>query len=195
MILPSGCTESMVLASIEKAVNMLAPSFVFGYLTVDDLKQQGTLYALQALSKGKYDPTRPLDNFVYSHIKNRLINYRRDNYRRNDPPCRDCHAAAMGGGEATFCDRYAAWRERNLRKVNVMRPLDLDYISDEGEPNTRVAATAEDNAKEAELLSRIDEMLDVSLRADYLRLRAGQALPKTRREAVEAAVREILSDE
>ncbi len=42
------------------------------------------------------------------------------------------------------------------------------------------------------MLTRIDTHLDVELRATYLQMRAGKAVPKAKRQVVEAAVREIL---
>ncbi len=45
------------------------------------------------------------------------------------------------------------------------------------------------------MLQLIDEYLPVELRAAYLQLRAGKAVPKAQRRAVEAAIKEILGQE
>src|SRR3954453_8942961 len=97
MKLPDNITEADFLAAIEKVVGILASSFAFGYFEVEDIKQQARLFAIEAMKR--YDPSRPLDNFLYAHIKNRLINFRRDKFRRNDPPCLSCHMSIQGQTE------------------------------------------------------------------------------------------------
>src|SRR5688500_13353992 len=125
--LPSNMSEAQVLEAIEKTVRLVAASFRFGYFDVDDMRQQARLFALQALDK--YDESRPLENFLYTHIKNRLINFKRDKYKRNDPPCQVCHGTipgeSTGHEDGALCARYRAWRKRNLSKQNIMNPLDI----------------------------------------------------------------------
>jgi DNA-directed RNA polymerase specialized sigma24 family protein len=195
MKLPPGKTEEEVLSAIEKAVNILAPSFVFGFYDVADIKQEARMFALQCLDK--YDCRRPLENFIYAHTKNRLINFKRDKFKRNDPPCQVCHIANSTNQrpkheDGEFCAKYLAWKNRNAAKANIMRPLDLDYIADESEANTRLPSEAETTVETAELLQRIDEELDIELRATYLQMRAGESVPKAKRLIVEEAVKEIL---
>ena len=86
--IPKNLSESEVLAVINNVVNRLARKFVFGYHDVEDIKQQGTLYALEALAN--YDNERPLENFLWIHVRNRLFNYKRDNYERPHLPCLQC---------------------------------------------------------------------------------------------------------
>jgi DNA-directed RNA polymerase specialized sigma subunit len=91
MNLPSNLTEAQILKAIESVVSKLARSFKFGYHTLNDMKQQGYLFAIDGMTR--YDPNRKLENFLYSHLKNRYINFIRDNYKRNDPTCKFCHTS------------------------------------------------------------------------------------------------------
>src|SRR5690348_1481836 len=111
MTVPPGMTEAEVLEAIEKAVNALASSFTFGIYDIDDIKQQGRLYALQALATEKYDPSRPLPNFLYAHIRNRLINLKRDKLHRNDPPCKECASGEPCQPDG-HCKKFLEWRKR-----------------------------------------------------------------------------------
>ena len=52
------------------------------------MKQQAAIFALEGLEK--YDNKRPLENFLWTHVRNRLFNYKRDNYQRPDKPCLSC---------------------------------------------------------------------------------------------------------
>jgi DNA-directed RNA polymerase specialized sigma24 family protein len=189
MFIPSGHTEASVLAAVDKAAAILAPSFAFGSHNADDVRQQCFVFAAELLAKDRYDASRPLENYVYAHVRNRLINWRRNLYRRADPPCRVCHDGTPCGGEgAQWCERYRAWLGLNQAKANLASPLALDRVSDEWEPG----GEAEEQVELEELLDLIDERLPVDLRGSYLQMRAGVSVPKARRLEVERAVIAIL---
>ena len=195
MNLPANVSEADFLTAVDKIANLLASSFTFGFYTVEDIKQQARLFAIQAMDR--YDPARPLDNFLYTHIKNRLINFRRDNFRRNDPPCQLCHASLNGDTpheDKQYCEKYQMWLKRNFTKQNIINPLDLSNICDEHEPNTRVESNVVEQLEREELLALIDMKLSVELRQVYLQMQAGESVPKAKREQVERAVLDILRE-
>lgn len=194
MKIPPGHTEGTVLAAIEKSVTILAKSFVFGPYTLEDMRQQARLLGIQALEKAKYDPKRPLENYLYRSIRNGLINFQRDKLRRNEPPCAKCHAGENCGEYGQQCVRYADWFKRNRSKANILLPVDLSNICDEHEPRTRLPSTVCEDAELNEMLLLIDEHLPIDLRGDYLKMRDGVSIPKARRLLVEAAVKDILKD-
>jgi len=194
MKIPPGKTEAEVLAAIEKAVDILAPGFVFGPYTLDDIKQEGRLEAIKLLEKDVYDTSRPLENLLYTHIKNRYINLVRDKLRRSDSPCPQCHSGFSCRPEGP-CEKYVIWRDRNRVKSNIMRPLDLDHVADEHEQRTRVESTVTSEAELAELLAKIDAQLPAGLRSDYLKMRDGVTIPRTRKAQVEEAVKAIIGEE
>jgi DNA-directed RNA polymerase specialized sigma24 family protein len=181
MTIPPGHTEQSVLDAIERSVAILAPSFVFGPYDIDDVRQQARLYALEAIEGGKYDPSRPLENFIYTHCRNRLINLKRDKLHRTDVPCRRCHEGDFCTADGV-CKVYSEWRARNSAKANLMRPVALDRVADEKERRTRTDSTAEGDVQAAELKRLIDEKLPVELRADYLKMLGGVSIPPARRK-------------
>lgn len=191
MKIPPGLTEAEVLSAIEKAVNILAPSFVFGYYDLEDIKQEGRLQAFKVLETEKYDPSRPLANFIYAHIRNRYINLLRDKLRRNDPPCQRCHEGCFCEPDGP-CEQYAAWKERNCTKANLMRPLDLAHVADENERHTRIESTVVNDVEIDEIVQLIDTHLPIELRATYLQMREGVSVPKAKRQLVEDEVRNII---
>ena len=190
-------TEAQVIDSINKVVNILAPKFKFGYYTVDDMKQEGRRFALEALSSDKYDEGRPLENFLYRHVKNRFINFKRDKYRRNDPPCKLCHNCTDKSGhpDGQFCAKYLSWKKRNMSKQNILNPLDITNISDENESRTRQDSTVVQDIEYKEMLATLDEKLPMELRGTYLLMLAGEHVSKSKREEVERAVLAILDGE
>lgn len=189
-------TEEEFLAAVENAVRILAPKFTFGIYDVDDVKQEARMEAWSALAQ--YDPSRgPIDNLIYVHVRNRLMNLVRNKCRRNDPPCLVCHEADGGRTEHAhggYCPVYVAWRTRNDTKASIQHPLRMDAVSDEGEASLRDDSDVERDAEMREILGMIDRELPVELRASYLMMRAGKSVPKARRAQVEEAVRGIVGD-
>lgn len=180
--------EVEYLRAVDDACNLLAKSFAFGYFGEDDMRQQAHLFALEA-SWDKYDPKRPLANFLYSHIKNRFINFKRDKFHRNDPPCQLC-ATGTGHEDGEFCKRFIAWRTRNASKRNLMRPDGFeDYAVFAPFQNENEYSGVD--IKEIDLL--IDLHLPVELRSIYLRLKSGDAVSKPKREALLIAIRGIIN--
>lgn len=192
MKIPAGYTEEQVLEVIEKIVNALAPSFAFGYFDIEDMKQEARYEAIKVMGEGKFDETRRLENFLYTHIRNRLTNLRRNKLKRNDPPCIDCHEGRYCSGTKNYCRAYSEWLKRNSTKANLVRPLDIDNISDEHEKHTRKESHIEEDLEIIELKAIIDEKLPVEYRATYLKMQAGVSVPKAKREQIEKIVKEIL---
>lgn len=194
-MIPPNHTEESVLEAVEKAVRLLARRFVFGYFTIEDIRQQARQFALEALPK--YDPSRPLPNFLYSHVRNRLCNFKRDRFRRNDPPCARCHSGdscpkATASG-AKLCPPQANWAKRNGHKANLLRPQGLDSAPDAAISGRELPPGEE--ACRRETLARLDAAIPAALRPAYVRMLAGEAVPAREREAVGRFIRELLGGE
>jgi len=81
-------SEKHFLETIDKICYKLLHKFKFGYHDIEDMKQQAYIFALQGLEN--YDTSKPLENFLWTHIRNRLFNFKRDKYQRPDRPCNTC---------------------------------------------------------------------------------------------------------
>jgi len=191
--IPEGLSESDVLAAIESVVRVLAPQFTFGPFDKDDIGQEIRVMCLDALPRYKPE-VGPLQNFLFSHSKLRCINFKRDHHRRADAPCRSCHNGQPCGPDGEVCKKYATWRDIQDRKAAIRNPTGFDDTAGEAEWHARDKSDVEGDVQTRELLRLIDARLPIDLRADYLRLRAGKAIGKAKKQAVEAAVREILGE-
>ena len=196
MWLPHGMTETELLSKIEHVTNTLAHDYTFGYYDIDDIKQEAFIFAMQCLKK--YDNNRPLENLLYTHIKNRLINLIRDKYHRNDPPCKKCHGEIDGKTshvDGRFCDKYLAWKNRNDNKSHLVCPHDINNIDDTSEKNTKIPDTVSNNMAKEEIFNLIDLKLPCEMRADYLKMRAGLTIPKARRDNIINTIRGFLTND
>jgi DNA-directed RNA polymerase specialized sigma subunit len=83
MKLPKNMKEEEVVKQIMTIVDRIAPKYAFNGYSVEDIKQESFIICMDALDR--YDPTRPLENFLSVHLSNRLKNFVRDNYfTKND---------------------------------------------------------------------------------------------------------------
>jgi DNA-directed RNA polymerase specialized sigma24 family protein len=167
-------TQNEVLEIINKICDRYAYKFKFGYFEPEDIRQEAFIIALDALDR--YEEGRPLENFLAVHVKNRLNNFKRDKYYRQNK------------------NNDGKQERLNNSKKFLMEPLDISNIRDESEKNMRLSDGFIDEIANQELLEIIDEHLDTSLRADYLRVRHGAYVPKPRREQISSEVRKILEE-
>jgi hypothetical protein len=199
MKIPKGYTEQQVVTIIDRVVNTLAPNFVFGTYDLADIKQHGRLKALEVLEEEKYDATRPLDKFLYTHIRNRYLNLIRDKLSRNDVPCNKCpfKDLSLSSGCREFnnksnCELYFKWNKTNGAKRSLAKPSDL-CRDDDGEVNVSCGSkSVSDDVSERELMRLIDVKLPTDMRGDWLKLKAGVKLSKDRTNEIHAAVKEII---
>lgn len=194
----NGVDEKEFLDAVDKITKKLIYKFKFGYHEAEDMKQQATIFAIQGLKN--YDKSRPLENFLWTHVRNRLFNYKRDNYQRPDKPCVGCpffdKAYSQSDNQCTKyknksdCDPYNTWETKNSSKKNIMKPLAIDYLYDT--PNS---FSANEVIKNKEILSLIDANIPVKLRPAYLNLLAGQKIPKKEHQALIQTIKNILGIE
>jgi hypothetical protein len=189
---PLWMAEQEVTRIVMQVARGIAPSFVFGYHSRADIEQEAVAFALEVLDLDppKYDPSRPLENFLHVHLRNQLSNFRRKHYARLEPPCSCCDPQDP---PASPCKKFRDWKSRNASKQNLMRPIDMSAVSDDGgESRMHTPSAVVEDAVSHELMQRIDSLLPIDLRSDYLRMRDHVMIPKARRQRVREAVLAIL---
>jgi DNA-directed RNA polymerase specialized sigma24 family protein len=154
-------------------------------------RRQAALFAVQGL-KG-FDATRSLPNYLYRHVKNRMLNHVRNHWQRSDTPCAKCHSGCPCA-DGIVCLKYKLWKERQTRKRSTRRFVPLEKFNDEHEPRAKIKASAETDAETNEILRLIDEHLPVDLRAFWLQMRVGVQVSTDFRKQVEDEILRILSD-
>ncbi len=78
MKIPKNLSEDQVIAQIKTVVDRIAPKYTFSGYDSEDIKQEAFIICMDALDR--YDPSRPLENFLSVHLSNRLKNFVRDNH-------------------------------------------------------------------------------------------------------------------
>jgi hypothetical protein len=191
MNIPKGYTEAQVLEILDGIVDYLAPSFTFGYYDIEDIKQEGRIYGIEAL--GRYDKNRgsKLKNFLYTHIQNRFINLKRDKLARPNP-CNKCLYYTDNNqcmyDDKMDCPKYYDWLKRNSRKRNLIEPInnDADIIVK--------YETLLDKCCRKELLEIIDNNISVNKRRDFLKLLEGCSIPPFRKTKLLEEIKQIIAE-
>lgn len=191
-----GVDETEFLNVIDIITKKLAYKFKFGYHDIDDMKQQITVFAIEGLKN--YDHKRPLENFLWTHVRNRLFNYKRDNYQRPNKPCLTCplydpnlQNSINGCSKYTNkndCDLYNKWLNRNTSKKNLMHFTAIDNLKDYGNlfenDNDEIH-----NIGSKELIEKIEDSLNGELREIYLKLKNGSNVNKNDRDKLYAHIK------
>ena len=204
--MPEGMSEAEVLDIIDRVANGLAYKFRFGYYDLEDIKQHAKLEALQGLDK--YDPSKgKLETFLWTHVRNRLSNLKRNKFERYDKPCLHCPLAAYdpeckkSRNECTEyedkdnCSLYYNWLRRNSAKRNLMSPVGIQNVRDEHESNMREEQDIIEKINYETMVDLIDEKIPAVLRPLWIRMKNDIKLTKPEREKVLEAIRFILAEE
>jgi len=193
--MPTNYSEKEVVRIIDKVANGLCREFRFGYYTLDDIRQQARVFALEGLSR--YDEGRPLENFLWVHVRNRLINFKRDEYERCESPCSKCKQRVeqkCQHSDVLSCLIYRKWLSRNTTKKNLMIPIDISYVEDEKEDSMKVYEYANDIPDRNEVEQLIDQNLPNEYRKDYLKIKAGDHINCVRKLKIQNIIEKILED-
>lgn len=196
MYLPDGFTEQEVIDTLERVVNMLAKTFRIGYYDIEDMKQEGYVYGIEVLPR--YNAAlSSLETFLYTHIRNQFMNFRRNKVERKTPPCATCpffhpedhKRKCYGFDEEESCPRWKGWFARNQTKRNLMETAIYD-----DEQHT-VSENVLDNMIHNETIAILERRMPIDLLKDFRRLLDGASLPKTRMDKVYDAARDILAED
>lgn len=172
---------------IRRVCQRLSERYKFGYLDAEDIEQEAFIIAMAALPR--YDSSiASLETFLYIHISNKLKTFKRDNYFRQDFTCKYC------GRLDPECEHCKRREWRLVMKKHLLEPIDIDNINSDFEKNMSTESDLLSNIELQEILSLINQNLDVSLREDYLRWKAGIPISKSRKILVETNILQILED-
>ena len=199
--LPHGVTEEQFLIVLDNISKRLGHKFKFGYHSFEDMKQQAAIFAIEGLEK--YDNKRPLENFLWTHVRNRLFNYKRDNYQRPDKPCLTCpffdlHCKKSTNQCSEFADKnecglFASWDIRNTTKKNIMKPSSMD-AAQEAAINARHTTDIPTTVFNKTIIDLLDQHIPAPYRENYLRLKYGEKIYKADMNKLYAIIQDILKE-
>lgn len=192
---PKGLTEEEVLDIMAKTVAYLAPSFRFGYFDTEDMKQEGTIFCLEALDSFRFEKSCQDDvgdallTFLKTHVRWRFLNMRRKQLTRLEPPLCSCELCKEDSSNRLDCRKYSNWVKRNMAKKSLMEPFDVQEVYNS---DASFTTDIELDMLSADVVEVLNHRVPVSIRGDYRRFIEGVTLPKNRREKVIKEIKEII---
>jgi hypothetical protein len=195
--------EQYFLEVINIITKKLAYKFKFGYHDIEDMKQQISIFALEGLKN--YDHKRPLENFLWTHVRNRLFNYKRDNYQRPDKPCLTCplydpqlkesFSGCKKFNNKNDCDLYISWSNRNVSKKNLMHLTTIDEVKNYGNVFSDLSSDPLfENVSNHEVINLLEEKLTDDYRIIYLKLKSGSKVAKADIKKLQDKIQQIIKD-
>lgn len=187
-------SDEEFLEVLDKITKRLAYKFKFGYHSIEDMKQQAAIFALEGLKN--YDHKRPLENFLWTHVRNRLFNYKRNNYQRPDKPCLTCPLYDPKNKvsqnqcskylDKIECDLYSSWFKRNNAKKNIAKP---SYVEDQ------TLFTMHKNTSDSiDLINFLDKYIRSEFRENYLKLKHSQKINKSELIKLKKHIQELMEE-
>lgn len=187
-------TEADFVNALDNISKKLIYKFKFGYHEAEDMKQQAAIFAMEGLQN--YDNSRPLENFLWTHVRNRLFNFKRDNYCRPDNVCLKCPLYDPDRKFSTNqckkfkdkndCELYAASQQRNNIKKNIVKPCSIEY---DHEASTDILS----DIGNEEMIQIIESKISIKHREAYLKLKGGAKVSKQELLKLREHIQEILN--
>ena len=176
-------------------INNLAHTYRFGSHTVEDMFQYGWQFAAALVEGSGYDSNKPLENYLYRHLRNRYLNLQRDQFFRNQPPCLKCplYNKALPSKCEKYDDRldcqpFRAWD--NVASDRKSLAGDYKYIdfdqSDHRTPDPVAGASYN------ELADLVETKLSPDMLILYKKLKNGGDVTEDERSTLLVLVTEIL---
>jgi len=197
MYVPEGMTEKEVLEVISRTVRYLAPSFKFGYFDAEDMKQEGTIFCIEAMKSFNFDKSCQNDKadalftFLKTHVRWRFLNMRRKSLSRVEPPSCECELCKNDSSNRLDCRKYSNWVKRNGAKRSLMEPFNVLSVR-----NTDASEQSDINERllSSEIIAVLNEHVSASLRADYRRFIEGHSISRQRKNRLIKHIKEILAN-
>jgi hypothetical protein len=190
--------EEDFLKVLDDISKKLIYKFKFGYHEIEDMKQQAAIFALQGLEN--YDNSRPLANFLWTHVRNRLFNFKRDNYFRPDNVCIGCpffdpQYKKSANQCSKFkdkmqCSIYSEWTDKNQIKKNIMHPSSINDQTNTLHNDNNIS----DNISNNEIINIIENKIHTKYRETYLKIKGGAKVSKTETIKLKRHIEKILKE-
>jgi hypothetical protein len=170
-------------------------------MTEEDIFQECVIIVMKSGCLEKYDTSLPLENFLTVHLRNRLYNFKRDNFARPTKPCLNCPLGAYlpPDGCSLFdkldeCSIYNRWNSANVNKKNIMNTISIHDVIDEKEGNMRYEPMLDEYIDDKDRSEFFLENLSIEGRKIYLKLLDSHKLSNEEIRVLSEEISELLGD-
>lgn len=183
MRLPSFLTEEQFLTAFDNVIVKLVSKFTFNMFDRDDIKQEAFIIASEGVFS--YNPSFgvPLENFLYTHLRNRLINFKRDNYLRRETSCQECKTLQK------LCSRCSQREALNSVKKSILEPANIDSMA---HPTYEIDLS--DGIDSNALLAEVFLQMPASMVEDFYKVRDGVRINTNKKRRIIELIKRIAEE-
>lgn len=188
--------DQLFQETARKIAKSVSSKFKFGSYEREDIEQEVYILCVNGLER--YNEKQPLENFLWTHVKNRLCNLKRNKYERKESPCLKCplydklkqvnESQCKRFEDKSDCDLYQNWIYRNEAKKTLASAAmpGAEALSNYSQDmsNTRIETK--------EMMDIIDRDLPAEYRATYIKYKYGAKLKDEETKQLLGVLRAIL---
>lgn len=183
MKLPPFISEEQFMEAFENVISKLSPKFAFTIFDKDDIHQEAFIIASEGVFNYNPDLNVPLESFLYTHLHNRLFNFRRNNYLRREINCKTCHK------NKTQCNKCKRRENLNATKKAILEPYNIENVN---HPISNI--NLDDKLDNKMLLEAIIDRLPVDLISDFYKIIDGVRINTNKKKYIISLIKEIAKE-
>lgn len=183
MRLPDFITEDEFLIAFENVIKKIARKFTFNVYDVDDIHQEAFIIAAEGVFNFNPVYNVPLESFLYTHLYNRLINFKRNNYLRKENNCKECREINR------LCVRCEQREKLNYTKKCILEPANLDSLS-----HPTFINDYDKKIDNAIILEEIIKRLPSNMVEDFYKIRDGVRINNKKKKRIIEIIEEIMEE-
>lgn len=183
MKLPPFLNEEEFLAAFDSVVVKLVKKFTFNVFDADDIRQEAFIIASEGVFNFKPEYNVPLESFLYTHLYNRLINFKRNNYLRRESSCQECRKTNK------LCARCEQRERLNHTKKSILEPANIENLCHP------TFITDYDNQVDTQtVITEIINRLTPAQVEDFYKIRDGVRINSNKKKRIVAIIEQIMKD-
>lgn len=183
MRLPNFLTEEEFLAAFDSVIVKLVKKFTFNIYDVDDIRQEAFLIASEGVFNFNPAYNVPLESFLYTHLYNRLINFKRDNYLRRENNCQECRNISK------VCARCEQRERLNMTKKSILEPANIESLA-----HPTFINEYEKKVDQETIISEILRRLTPLQVQDFYKIRDGVRINNNKKKRIIEIIQEIMTE-
>lgn len=183
MKLPDFVTEDEFLKAFNSVITKLVKKFIFTIYDADDIRQEAFIIASEGVFNFNPSYNVPLESFLYTHLYNRLINFKRDNYLRKENNCQECRIINK------ICIRCQQRERLNLIKKSILEPANIDSLT-----HPTFLNEYEKKIDQETIIAEIIKRLTPNQIQDFYKIRDGVRINSKKKKYILEVVHQIMTE-
>lgn len=183
MRLPDFLSEEEFITAFDNVIKKIAKKFTFTIYDADDIRQEAYIIAAEGVFSFNPVYNVPLESFLYTHLYNRLINFKRNNYIRKENNCQKCIDIGK------VCSRCLHREKLNMTKKAILEPCGMDSVA-----HPTFLNEYEQKIDREHLVAEVISRLNPEQIQDFYKIRDGVRINNNKKRRVVEIIKEVAEE-